>query len=42
MFQTKVLEQIKTHFIINNFCNRVVYEIMWKNTVQSDRPQMTK
>jgi len=22
--------------------NRSVYEIMWKNTVEPDRPQMTK
>jgi hypothetical protein len=32
-----------THIMINNFFfeNRVVYEIMWKNIVQPDRPQMT-
>ena len=31
-----------TYFVINNFFfeNRAVYEIMWKNTVQPDRPQM--
>ena len=44
MFQTKVLEKIKTHFIINNFFffeNHSVYEIMWKNILKPDRPQMT-
>jgi len=43
MFQTKIAEKIKIHFVFNNFCfrNRYVYEIMWKNTVEADRPQMT-
>jgi hypothetical protein len=43
MFQTKVVEKIKTRFMFNNFLpeNRAVYEIMWNNTVQPDRPQMT-
>ena len=50
MFQTKVVEKIKTHththththFVMNNvFKNCVVYEIIWKNIVQPDRPQMT-
>jgi len=29
--------------MFNNFLseNQAVYEIMWKNTVQPDRPQMT-
>jgi hypothetical protein len=43
MFQTKVVEKIKTH----NLCsiiffseNRTVYE-MWKNTTEPGRPQMT-
>jgi hypothetical protein len=47
MFQTKVVEKIKTHILCSVtfsffFCfeNRAVYEIMWKNTVQPDRPQM--
>jgi len=31
MFQTKVLEKIKTHFLIEN---RAVYEIMWKHIVE--------
>jgi len=32
-----------THFIINNFFpeNRAIYEIMWKNVLQSNRLQMT-
>jgi hypothetical protein len=35
---------INTHFMFNNiffFENRAIYEIMWKNIVQRDRPQMT-
>ena len=31
-----------THFVFSKFVeNRTVCEIMWKNTVQPDRPQMT-
>jgi len=43
MFQTKVLEKMKTHFVSNNlfFEYRAVCEIMWTNIVQPDRPQMT-
>jgi len=45
MLQTKVAEKIKTHvlFSINLFFfeNHVVYEIMWENTVERGRPQMT-
>jgi len=44
MFQPKIVEKIKTHilFLITFFPeNRVVYEIMWKNTVEPGRPQMT-
>ena len=45
MFQTKVVEKIKTHFVFSNFFflfeNRAVYEIMCKNIVEPDRPQMT-
>jgi hypothetical protein len=39
----KVVEKIKTHFIFSNFFfeNRVFYEIMLKNIVEQDRPQMT-
>jgi hypothetical protein len=39
MFQTKVVEKIKTHFFLIE--NRADYEIMWKNTVEWGRPQMT-
>jgi hypothetical protein len=43
MFQAKVIEKIKTYFMFNNFFsdNHAVYEIMWKNIVDADRPQMT-
>jgi hypothetical protein len=36
-------ENQQTHFMFSNFFfeNRAVYEIMWKNIVQPDRPQMT-
>jgi hypothetical protein len=37
-------ENQSTHFMFNNFFfseNRAVYEVMWKNTAQPDRPQMT-
>jgi hypothetical protein len=32
-----------THFVVNNFffSKKVVYEIMWKNTTELGRPQMT-
>ena len=42
MFQVVDVMKIKTHFMFNDFFfeNLVVYEIMWKNTVQSDVPQM--
>jgi hypothetical protein len=37
-------ENQNTHFVFSNFFfffeNRIVYEIMWKNIVQPDRPQM--
>ena len=47
MFGTKVVEKIKTHiscsvpFSFFFFENHAVYEIMWTNMVQADRPQMT-
>jgi hypothetical protein len=43
MFQTKVVEKIKTHFMFNNSLpeKRALHEIRWKNVVQPDRPQMT-
>jgi hypothetical protein len=38
------LKKIKAHFLhkINIFCteNHAVYEIVWKNTTEADRPQM--
>ena len=36
-------ENQNTRFMFNIFSpeNRAVYEIMWKNVVQPDRPQMT-
>jgi hypothetical protein len=42
MFQTKVVEKIKTHFLFSNFFyeNRAVYEIMWENIVERGRSQM--
>jgi len=42
MFQTKVVEKIKTH-ILNSilvFENRAVYEIMWKTFIEPDRLQI--
>jgi hypothetical protein len=43
MFQTKVVEKLETQILgsINFSENRTVYEIMWKNIVKPDRPQMT-
>ena len=43
MFETRVVEKFKTHILypITFFENRVIYEIMWKNIVEPDRPQMT-
>jgi len=44
MFQTKVVNKIKTRISYSLFCspeNRPVCEIMWKNTVQPGRPRMT-
>jgi len=46
MFQTEVVEKIKTHFMCvyvqknHVFENRAVYEIMWKNTAELGRPQI--
>jgi hypothetical protein len=41
-FRRKVVEK-KTHFMFNIFffVNRAVYEIMWKNSVETCRPQTT-
>jgi len=43
MFQTKVVETTKTHFMFNNyfFENLSVFEIIWRYVVEPDRPQMT-
>jgi hypothetical protein len=43
MFQTKVLETIKTHILYSIFFfeNRAVYKIMWENIVELGRTQMT-
>jgi len=43
MFRTEVVEKIKTLilFSINFFSeNRVVYEKMWENIVQPEKPQI--
>jgi len=44
MFQTKVVEKIKTHILCSVIFffleNRAVYEITWKNNLERDRPQM--
>jgi hypothetical protein len=39
MFQTKVPEKVKKHFISPP--QSVLYGIKWINTVEPDRPQMT-
>jgi len=42
MFQTKVVEKIKTHFCVRKlFENRASDEKMWKNIVERGRPQTT-
>jgi hypothetical protein len=48
MFQTKVVEKIKTHILYSitlsplpPLKNRATYEKRWKNTVKRGRPQMT-
>jgi hypothetical protein len=43
IFQTDVVKEIKTHFVLSNlfFENRAVYEIMWENIVEPGRSQMT-
>ena len=44
-FRTKFVGKIKTHFLIFNndfsFEKQTIYEIMQKNILQPDRPQMT-
>jgi hypothetical protein len=43
MFQTKVVEKIKTHFMSNNFFfSKIVLFMRYaKNIAESDRPQLT-
>jgi len=44
MFQTKVVEKIKTHILCSwTFFseNLTIYEIVWKNMVEPDRTQTT-
>jgi hypothetical protein len=43
IFQTRVVEKIRTHIScsIPSSRNCSVYEIMWKNTSEPDRPQIT-
>ena len=44
MFQTKVVEKIKTHFVFSYiffFENRAVSEMLWNNNLERGRPQMT-
>ena len=42
MFETKVVEKTKTHFVFSNFFfeNVGVYGALWKNMVEPDRPQI--
>ena len=45
MFETKVVEKIKTHILCSTTSflseNRVIFEIMWKSILEPDQPQMT-
>jgi hypothetical protein len=43
IFQTKVVDEIKTHILssVTFSENHAFYEIMWENMVEPDRPQMT-
>jgi len=46
MFQTKIVEEIKTQILCSVTPpppkkNRPVYEIIWKNAVEWERPQKT-
>jgi hypothetical protein len=42
MFQTRVVDKTKTHILcsISFSENHAVYEIMWKNVVEMDKPQI--
>jgi len=45
MFETKVVEKVKIHilcaitFVFTE--NHAIYEIMWRNIIELDRPRMT-
>ena len=43
MFQTEVIEKIKTHvlcqYLFFSIENRAIYEVMWKNIVERSRPK---
>jgi hypothetical protein len=41
ILQTKIVEKIKTHFMFNNFFQKLCVYGMWKNTVEPGRPQTT-
>jgi len=43
MFQTRGVENIKTHILYRTTFseNRAFYEVMWKNNVERNKPQMT-
>ena len=43
MFRTKIAENSKHTFHVQKlfFFNRAAYEMMWKNMVERDRPQLT-
>jgi len=42
LFPTKVVEKIKTPILLSViYFSWTVYEIMWKNIVELDRPQVT-
>jgi len=43
MFQTKVVEKIKTHILcpVDFFWTCAIYEVVWKNMVEQDKTQMT-
>jgi len=42
MFQTKVVDKMKTHILcsVTFLENRAIYEIMWKNTMELGRIKM--
>ena len=45
MFQRSVVEKRNTHILCQvtffSLENRAFYEVMWKNTVEPERPRMT-